>query len=719
MSILLQNLGGIAVWVRRFSRHYSEACSASILILVAGILLFTMPYWVFGEHSMIGWYDEFEGTFPWYLRLNSALPGQSFFHDYAGGIGAREAFLDGLQVINFYGLLLKWLGPFWATMIGRWILLFFSVLGLQRLFSEVAHIETRWAALLSVCTLFFWSMPIGWTLSAIGVVPGACAWLLTLFDQSLSLRTTLTRLLVVTAIVATTTVPFFSIPISCWAVFLFLILFPKARHKRNALLFGLLICSFILQLMNWGPGIQDAILNTLEYSERLRLETSDVTVQDSLNFASRIHYVLVNHLEVLATILRREPGLYSFGILIWLTVLGLLAHQTRMILVFYLGLLILPSFLGILIEALRFSPFNKFRYLLFWELFPLFVFFMGAKFSQLLPSPNNLFVPSSRGPSRSYMILSKLNVSAVALSIGLLIGGLGSFGILRQTFGNLTSLGGFSVMSVYSKLTQLAKSESPSTFRVISVGDLSWNIPVFYGLHAFDGFAQNFSTRRSRFVMDTIYNPSLKFIRHARHTFRSWSKDIDLRGLGMAGVKYVLSDRLIDSPSLKLLSEEGPPFFSESVVCEWFNWFDLCKSLVGPPLKVYQIDLGLVWPRVFSVESLKVSQLGRDEDSFGAELRELRPGSVLVAKDDIDLIPTESEGLKFGAHVLSFELIRNGFEVDLDGVPGLVVFNQVFIPNRWTANCNTKDKLNVFPVNGIHMAVAVPSRCTKLVLTYR
>lgn len=316
--------------------------------------------------------------------------------------------------------------------------------------------------------------------------------------------------------------------------------------------------------------------------------------------------------------------------------------------------------------------------------------------------------PTHKCYSKMLHILEQTNTIAVFFIILAFFGG---YYLIETTLIETHHSSGLGAAQHYHVLKKLKYTKDK--FRFVSIGYMS-AIPLFYGLDTFDGFLHNSPYRRNYFIAYAIYDPPIDKLH--THTQLFFSLDgLDFNMLKMANVGYIFSENLFVKDGFTLVDQSKPVYINDiayplkAYISSKFDDLRLVNS-------GYIYSLEQVWPRIFSAKSIKHSLYSFRDKRFYKELKKLSFAELLVAKEDINQTIVNSTVIS-PIFIKNYILNEKGAEIDIISKGGILVFNQVVTP-FWSASCEGK-KLTVFPVNGIMMAVYVPSGCQKVFFEYR
>jgi hypothetical protein len=263
-------------------------------------------------------------------------------------------------------------------------------------------------------------------------------------------------------------------------------------------------------------------------------------------------------------------------------------------------------------------------------------------------------------------------------------------------------------------------------------------VPSFYSLDSIDSYINLSPRRLTDFIAHGIENyplsePSIFPVIGARwQDFHlenppgyEFDPSLSLGLMGVANVRYFITTRPIRShPTLRLVS--GPEKmntyeFLQQSTAEKISYYKtrLEKITNFGPVYIYELP---TWSnRVFGVKKVEFSK-GKDkidfyddvEQSVSRHIALIAPGDEAI-KPEFDL-KTFNPGR--AARVDSISKIPNGYSIELkDEEGGLLALNATYLP-FWTAHTDSGVKLDIIPVNGIHMLVNVPKESRSVIFRY-
>jgi hypothetical protein len=149
------------------TRKNLSRLNKDILYLVTGFVLIFLalfPFWLFGEFSALGWYDEYDAIIPWYLVKSNMQNSHGFLHGYAGGTGGDFGFEWGNEYYSLYRYLLTTISVWKANLIFRFFGFAFLLSGMYFLCTKLHQINRLSAFAIAMFAVFVNYIQFGWTL---------------------------------------------------------------------------------------------------------------------------------------------------------------------------------------------------------------------------------------------------------------------------------------------------------------------------------------------------------------------------------------------------------------------------------------------------------------------------------------------------------------------------------------------------------------------------
>lgn len=700
-------VGGMAAWVwRRFIPALGDLADASLVGSFA-IAVVLFPYWMLGQYSAIGWYDEYDAIIP-YSILAALNPLSKFDHTIAGGAQIETLQFATNHMFSLFEMLIRAIGPQWAALLYRFLGHLVLYLGAYQTMRHLFGTRQLPAIVGALIVVFGTVYPYGWVLGGYGWTIGVVTWCGILVFGRMSVAQRLLAALVLGILTVSASHPFTFV---AWVAFylpLLWILLPErliSLLQRSALP-GFLVAA-IAVLGSWRTFSTFAVtqgesaryrgidsLASFEASFGASVGPQSETLWEAIRLSTLYFYnFALSGLGLFRLLsggsLNGYPLTFVFFIggmfgAVWL---GVYERQWRYLvgLLAILGLVYVLSVMALLVEVPLLSNFSWYTvYNVIWPV-------IGVIWALLAQAILD----------RRKRILT--TVSSTALALCALVS---CASMAQISLGTVHAYGGWAVMNNYPLLRDIAVSEPLTRVASTPTGWPNAIIAPFNGLAAIDGQRPSYTWRRSAYWYLTLNRTPATSWNPNYQTLGTNLADINEDALRMSNVGYLLSTsadlpghrQVAAQPSRPLL-ESGLP--GAEVLGRLLPGFE-----VLPPIYVYAVDKA--WDRVFVPTAIEMSPARDTQVEYYAALRDLPHHSILVPENGPDWL-----GAVVGKNslaVIEAEANDQGLDVVTNGSPGLLIYNQEYSA-RWTASCEDQS-LPIAPVNGMMMATEIPSGCT-------
>ncbi len=635
------------------------------------IVLSLYPYWIHGNLSSLGWYDEYYAIIPWHYNLAKLNDPSGFLYGYAGGVGGfqltQTEYISGQEFfLNFSPL---WIG----LLIYRVLSLFLTFLGFYIFSKFIIKNNSYSSLLLSLFPLYISIEIYTTTFAGWGWHYAAIIWFVVItlvkFKNNFYDTILVTSFIIIAAI---NTKILHLLPCLFFFYIFIRISFRSLLFfdKRAIIIFIILS---ICMLINSLP-VFIGILEVKEYSARF---TKVLMVHNQINYFYVFkEFFLRNHHRVI---------FYSYILIIFLLLIYKKYSFLFKIIFFSFVLYPLLDFFSGIINLPLVSNYR-------WNiLVGLSIFILAVSFIHLEKKKYDNV--NNKIKTLNFIIgssLLPLLFIAIIFSINWLT---------TTTIKNFNYTGGFGMINDYKNINEL--SYTKNKFRFIS-GDYETlpSIPTFYNLDSFDGQVHHFSIRRHYYTAYAMY----KKPKHRQHThlhlFNNFPNEYNIKAFKRANIKFINYKKPINHSSLLLVSKYDGKIIDD-------------RSVVNP---LYVYNFKNVTPRIFMANKLFVSNNSYTDQKFYLELDKLDLQDVLIAKED------RKNEYKYlinkNIKIKEENFYENKLIVKLKGTgDGFLVFNQVYTPN-WTAQCGDRT-LDIIPVNGIMMGVPINiDECKEIIFKF-
>ncbi len=677
---------------------------ASVLILIA-----LYPFWLFGEYSSLGWYDEVDGQIPWYFNYLALDITDGFYHNWAGGAGS--AFGYGTESISFYRFLSDTFPVWIANLITRFFNLFFGFFGTYLLLRNFFGSPKLLAFSSGIFVLFASYILYGWTLGGMGWDMTVTVWLaLAFFGRFANIRI---NYIVGTAVclIAPTVSSFLFVFVFVFFFFLaWFFSFDSIRKVKKQpitlwLSIGLLFTT--LMFLNW-QNLYFVSVGAKEFSTRLLgIFSNNHNISGTCFELYTYHFRdAIKHILKLSDHFSTSILIASYFIII---VLAIVKNRYKPLIVFGFIIVFFPLFFTPLTKLYDMGIISSYRWSMVWMLVPLSVVVI---INDLLAYNAQKFLWI-----KNHQTNRRITFFAVIFVSGILIYKSydGAKILSDYTINKLDEKNGNAITFYYKELERFKNTN----YRSLSdAGSIWWALPIYYGIDTFGGLQPAFPHRRTSFLAYGSLREKTDEYHHSKHYFwfHTDKQLYNTNMLEMANVKYIISSKpTIPIEAKQVLKISGTQYKSikqnstlSSLTPTRFDNISVAKDL-------YVYTLNNPWPRVFGANKVSYSKYSFKDKQFYDELNSTGYLNILVAADDFNRgqnnFATESN-----IKIKNFSLSKNGAEISIDKGQGYVVFNQVYVPH-WKAYCDS-DELPIIPVNGIMMSVNVDRKCDVITFKY-
>lgn len=635
------------------------------------IVLSLYPFWMYGNYSSLGWYDEYYHIIPGYYNLAKLNDPSDFLYGYGGGAGGFQLILT--EYISGQEFFLNF-SPLWIGLLTYRILsLFLTFLGFYIFSKFIIKNNSYSSLLLSLFPLYISIEIYTTTFAGWGWHHAAIIWFVVItlvkFKNNFYDIILVTFFIIITVI---NTKIYYLLPCLFFFYIFIRISFRSLLFfdKRATIIFIILS---ICMLINSLP-IFVGLLEVKEYSTRL---TKALMNHNQINYFYILKgFFLRDHHRVI---------FYSYILIIFLLLIYKKYSFLFKIIFFSFVLYPLLDFFCNIINL----PFvSNYR----WDiLVGLSIFILAVSFIHL--EKKKYSKVNNKIKTLNFIIgssLLPLLFIAIIFSINRLT---------TTTIKNFNNTGGFGMINYYKNINEL--SYTKNKFRFIS-GDYDTlpSIPTFYNLDTFDGQVHHFSIRRHYYTAYAMYQKPKDRQHTHLHLFNNFPNEHNIKAFKRANIKFINYKKPINDSSLLLVSKyDGKIIDGRSVV---------------NPLYVYNFEN--VTPRIFIASKFFVSNNSYTDQKFYLELDKLDLQDVLIAKED------RKNEYKYlinkNIKIKEENFYENKLIIKLKGTgDGFLVFNQVYTPN-WTAECGDKT-LDIIPVNGIMMGVPINiDECKEIIFKF-
>jgi hypothetical protein len=633
-------------------------------------------YWLFGSFSALGSPDEYHASIPFLYYRTHMHGGGEFAHGFAGGVDAGVGLGMGAQLISIeYGLfrfLPLWLGVL-ALNAGAIALAFAGGYRLARACMLTRSKAVLVAMVASAGHPYLFDQAAGGIGWAIAALPGAF-YLIAQRSQR----------------------PRYYLPILTLAL-----VFPGPVHELLSLLLALALSIWLIAPENIGRAVRGAALFTIVvFVNWLPWLVSVLNVSPEIARASVVeagvpiwYMLLPSYRDVIIL----PIALVCLTVLVFRHDWWALRAATALGIVVCLG----PALTWVNWTSIGLPFLAAYRWNLLADAYILVAVVIMAR---------TLGKLRWEGPQ----LLWGLYVPPLSLVYFVLVPVISAADHKAANIINLRLYGG---QALFSEVRCL-KDDSwkpPDPFRVVTVPTLmSPSTTTAYGLDAIDGMSPGFVSRSGEyfgFAVQRLQHSTVNAQYHFMNVpdgANQLTRSVNLDALRIANVRFVISDRKLMDPALRLVADcsTNPTLATESALARWTEL--LAPGALVRPHLVY--ELKQAWPRIYVPTSVRISAADASDQAFYDELLDAPwPPSAQIAASDF---AGSKMDLSTGSlEVTEYSIIPSGFDLRVrrnlmdSSSRGLIVIN---VPYSRFWHAMTADRaLPILPVNGIHFAIIV------------
>jgi hypothetical protein len=674
-------LTGLLIW------HKAVPASESLSrrgVLVIGLLwtaFCTAEYWAFGSMSALGRADEYHSSIPWIYFLTHSHLGGSYAHGFAGGVDAVAGMVTGTQYLSIERFAFKALPLLGAVclMKGGAIALAFS--GGYKLARAGLALTRANAVAVGLLASGAHAYNFIATMGGLGWGTALMPWVFYFICLRAERPRYYVPLVVLALVYSGSTAITHSLPALFVAGLLACVLLPPARPWRcvlGAIVFG------AVAILNWCSTLIAAIQVAPE-SARANAAPSLLTLKQWAMGNAEFFPLSAVFLALVILAVRRDRFIWTAA-----PVMVVAVAAGTMLSWFdwkATGINMLASYRWSLVSD---------GYLL-----PALIVVARALGTQGIPAAGRTSL--ARGVAAA-ALFATVAVASAGYQKGLNL-------INFRYYGSQALL-----ERVHALMLDCAwRGDEP--FRVVTVPSLfSPATATAYGLDAFDGVANNFPRRAATFFGMAVMKPpdphpnvQYRWL-NVPEGARELSPTVELNGLRIANVRYVLSDRPLLDPALKSVNDGCPGNGDAERQGALMRALGAWAPRAIPP-RVYIHELTGTWPRAFIPGEVRISLSTHEERAFYDELLAAAARPIaLVSRADAPML--REAPLSSNAYVLSaLAVVPGGFNATVTRARespasrGLLVINAPY-SRFWHAAAAGRE-LTVLPVNGVHMGVVL------------
>lgn len=679
------------------------------------VIIFSFyPYYIFGELSPIGFFDEADSNIPIELSINKKINQNNFIHNYFGGTVFKYILPNNNVFISYIQIFLKLFDPFFATLlvriIGVWffftlfLVIFYEII--ERKFINYNFKYNNFLAFLGGMSVIFgihvtylYSFGgLGWSIIfSIFYIYFLCKKI----NQYLKLIV----LILVSLIISSSISIFFFFGTIIFVFFCYVFLLELNSKKTIKENYKVIIFTFLIAIIN-------SINSILDLTSILKESSTFASLKESCNlYIIDFNYLTISEfkkslIEQVKVIFQGYDLFlkfnfvngknYPFNFIFLLSSLffsiwsKIVLKKNNFLIIFFISF-ILPIILSSLCIFLCLPLICRFR----WELIYQYTFI----FHSLIIIIGILLV-------REYYELRIINFLLFFYFIFLLF--IIYLGAANMQLRILSELNFGSNWKTLLDRTNYLPNNYDKNFRTLSLNDVPKSSFLSYQrIYTADGTRFNYGWRYNFFwkynLLDNI---------SVRHKVRSTLAGIDYLSVSSSildssrilNVKYIYSQKQIDNINFKLNKK------IQGIKVKDLNSFVTKLKFISdivliPDIFIYEIEDS--WHRVFIPSEIFLSEYSDSSVQYFYDLKKLKKNSIMIPQNLSNLTPTISEKILRNSAKIFYEELEDGIQIKNISYP--IVYNQEF-SKKWMAKCD-EEYLNIFPINGYMIFVNPLKKC--------
>lgn len=654
------------------------------------IMLLLMPYWVFGQYSAIGWYDEADFHIPILSHL-AKNPDIRFWPNWAGGTPVSSLIWDVNAPLSLTKVLFSILKPWVSALVYRIVdYAIISYVVIRIFANELVNIKTACISL--IILLSTGATQYGWQLGGLGFL-----YALTLFTVYIFERIDQVSLLDMTLFsfaIIFTGYPVYSIIAVGMVVFIYAIIdlnIVVKVVKRKWIWLILLMLAYIGAYYPYAEFI-----NELRGSARLK-NLGGLGVVYSIQPVAEWHSVgwwispLIGYIN---DYIIRPNSINSLLICVAFF-FGIFFKNTRRLTFVFLLLIVLINCL----ERIKYLKiFDYIRVIRFEQLFDLIPFAAGAVLVFLISD------------SAGKLKIQRFSISILTLAF--IINGLYARVMdVGRVFIELPIYGGFNMFNI----SEFQKTELGYA-RFVSNGYVpkSYVAPL-NGLFAFDGVRPNASVERIIFFHDFLYNEIFEPVNPTKQIILNKYSidDLNYNALSMANVSYIFNQKKLLPTNAVLTKTVGPMVLKDIAPIPLPR--SIADYVISPEFSIAKLNNN-PWGMVFTPTKIHWVGTNSIDKEYITLLKNLKYREVILPieyQDGFNLTKVKH----IDSNNISIKFTQDGLIVSGEIEQNLLVLN--FEPfDNMILQCNGSRIAHV-RANLIFTAFYVPKNCKNVSVIYK
>ena len=679
------------------------------------IIISFYPFWLFGDFSAVGIFDEADSNIPIELSIYSGINQNNFIHNYFGGTIFKQILPSGNAFFSYTQFFFHLFDPIIGSAVIRVFGVWIMFLSIQLIFYKKVKIDKK-----NHIFYIFLSLVAG-----LVSVYGKPESYLYSFGAGLAIAFSILYVVVVTSdfnnifkwillviisviISSSITIIFFFVTIPF--VFLSYALLMELDYtkilKKN--LFYVLI-SFLLIFLNSFTDINN-LLEIVEESKTFSLSDVKGSCTPYLfdfnvnNFQSLIEYLtekrnifFQGYDFFLYLNLQNGKGYPLTFIFILITFVISIWYRIRLKKNNFLIILLLSFFLPLLLQGLCFFSCLPLICRIRWEII----------FDYTYPFYSLIVVFGIIDLLKSYKVeLNKIFKFLSFVFIFIVI----YLGIANMQLNVIRSLDHSGGWQMLMNKNSFVPTNYDNRYRSLSLDDVPKSSYLSYqGIYTADGTRFNYTSRYVIFWKNNVINKILK-----KHNVRQTLSGLNYLDLSstildsarVLNVKYIYSTKKIENKNFKQIK-----FIKNIKVKDLNDSFSninfLSKISLIPNVYIYEINGS--WDRLYYPKIIFYSKHNDFDLKYFDELKNLPRNSLVFDKNNKKEI---IDYRKYNELTINFIELPNGLEIR--NVKSSIVFNQEY-SKTWRAFCDN-NSADISPINGYMMLINLTKSCKQLKL---
>jgi len=674
-----------------------ELLSSKKLFFVKFIIIFLFvlwvvhPYWLYGNSSAIGWFDEVDLPIFNFLILSKLDTFSNIFvHELSGGSKIFDTFYYSKLNYFFLTFLFKFFPEFLAISIYRIFSSFAFIIGFMTLFFITSEnqksLNYRNQFIIFISSLLgIYSLPYeyGWTVSGQNFLYSSIIWFLNIiiiFNKKKYFFLILLFYALLITLLGVSIIYF----LPCSTVFIILFLFFKIKKISV----GIVVKYLILFYFFYFLFNHDTFFYLINFDARFSLS--------ELSNFNRLKNEIINIVIFFTAgfdIFKNENfmtgNFFPPFLFIHLLTITLIIFSSFTLKNFKnLKILIIFTFIIFFIQCLKYFLPNELNFIKSYSFVNIYIF--------CYPFVALIFL-------EEYLNLVKnKNLNILSNGISIILTFLIIIGLCFMNYRSVQSVkdyGGWDLVNHKQLYKYLNKIDNEKKQRVVSLNN---NPKSSYlnvnGVSTFDGLRFNHKDSKSIYFHLISNNKNLKLDNisenYVRHQINSL-ENINYNLLAIAGIKFIISKNIFLSEDINLIKE-----------------FEYKNILTKSNIYIYELKKN-AWDIVFVPNNIVSTRFTNNETEYYDQLKNLGYHSILI--DNLFKIKDlDKNNLK----ILKYKIKDNKIFITTNLKTGFFVINSTYV-NTPNFICDGEDKkFKVLDVNLIMQLVELTSGCRILQVKY-